>query len=155
MKIIAHRGNVNGRFESWENEPTYIDLAIEKGFDVEVDVWVDPTNKNIIFLGHDKPLYGVDVKFFQDRITKLWIHCKNIEALEYFQDHDILKYCHYFWHQEDDVTMTSFNFFWTYPNKPLTKHSICVMPELNDQEIPDFIHGICTDFPERYKNKTL
>jgi hypothetical protein len=33
MILIAHRGNVNGRFESYENEPNYIDLAIKKGYD--------------------------------------------------------------------------------------------------------------------------
>ncbi len=150
MKLIAHRGNTNGRFESYENEPNYIDEAIKKGFDVEVDVWYERDKPNILFLGHDKPLYGVSPTFFKDRITKLWIHCKNIEALEYIQDHEVLKYTHYFWHQKDDVTLTSFNFFWTYPNKPLTKHSVCVMPELFDQEVPHFVHGVCTDFPMKY-----
>jgi len=150
MRLIAHRGNTNGKFESYENEPSYIDMAIEKGFDVEVDVWVLPEHKNTIFLGHDKPQYGVTFKFFQERITKLWVHCKNIEALKYFQEHNVLKHTHYFWHQEDDVALTSFNFFWTYPNKQLTEHSVCVMPELNNQEVPDFVHGVCSDYIERY-----
>ena len=39
MILISHRGNINGKFKSWENEPTYIDKAISEGYDVEVDVW--------------------------------------------------------------------------------------------------------------------
>lgn len=151
MKLISHRGNVSGKFESWENEPTYIDAAINEGFDVEVDVWYLEDHPNVLFLGHDKPLYGVGIKWFQDRITKLWIHCKNIEAVRFLQTHDVGQYLHYFWHQEDDITLTSFNYLWTYPNKPLTDNSICVLPELNNQEVPDYVYGICSDYIQDYK----
>jgi hypothetical protein len=44
MKLIAHRGNINGIMDSLENEPTYIDLAIQKGYDVEVDLWLISDN---------------------------------------------------------------------------------------------------------------
>ena len=82
MILISHRGNINGKLESYENEPNYIDLAITKGFDVEIDVWV---KDGIIFLGHDKPQYGVDFRWFKDRISKLWIHCKNVESVIFFK----------------------------------------------------------------------
>lgn len=149
MRLISHRGNINGRFESYENEPNYIDSAIDKGYDVEVDVWY---KDGILYLGHDEPQYGVTMDFFRKRITRLWIHCKNIEALMYFKNHkEVGQYTHYFWHQGDDVTLTSFNFLWTYPGKPLFGDSICVMPETVDQVIPDNIHGICSDYIEKYK----
>lgn len=152
MKLISHRGNINGRLESHENEPTYIDIAIVKGYDVEVDVWYYPDKPNIIFLGHDKGEYSVTMDWFRERITKLWIHCKNIDAVIYLQDHkEVGQHLHYFWHQEDDITLTSFNFLWTYPNKELTHNSICVMPELNEQEVPPFVAGICSDYIKRYK----
>ena len=35
-----------------------------------------------------------------------------------------------FEHQEDDVTLTSEGYIWTYPNKQLTDNSIAVLPEL-------------------------
>ena len=38
MILISHRGNVNGRFEDWENKPEYINDALNLGYDVEVDV---------------------------------------------------------------------------------------------------------------------
>ena len=146
MILISHRGNINGRFESWENEPTYIDLAISKGYDVEVDIWY---KDNMLWLGHDKPDYGIDFKFIKDRNSKLWIHCKNIEAVLYFKecDYDV----NYFWHQEDDITLTSKGYMWTYPGKKLTKYSIAVMPENIQFDNISVAYGICSDFVVKYK----
>ncbi len=146
MKLISHRGNTDGRLESWENEPTYIDLAISKGFDVEVDIWF---KNGILFLGHDEAQYGVDFKWIRDRASKLWIHCKNIEALSYLKDSDYE--LNYFWHQEDDVTITSNGYFWTFPGKRLTSNSIAVMPETQPFANIEVACGICSDYITNYK----
>jgi hypothetical protein len=148
MILISHRGNINGRLDSWENEPTYIDLAISKGYDVEIDVWY---KDNMLWLGHDKPEYGVDFKWFHDRINKLWIHCKNVESIVHFKEsnHNF----NFFWHQEDDITLTSLNYIWVYPGKQPIKNSISVLPELHDDNISSCI-GICSDIIEKY-NKTI
>lgn len=146
MILIAHRGNTNGIFEYWENEPTYIDMAIKKGFDVEVDVWfVD----KMLFLGHDKPTYGMDFRWFRDRITKLWIHCKNKEAIEFFTNNIGYEF-NYFWHQNDNMTLTSKKHIWVYPDKQPVKNSIAVLPENYNVNIDECI-GICSDFIEKYK----
>ena len=50
---------------------------------------------------------------------------------------------HCFWHQEDDVTLTSRGFFWTYPGKELTKKSIAVLPQKIDKTLD--CYGVCTD----------
>ena len=145
MILISHRGNTNGPMESHENEPTYIDLAIKKGYDVEVDVWY---KDSMLWLGHDKPDYGIEFSWFRDRMSKLWIHCKNIEAVNYFKD------CHYelnyFWHQEDDIALTSLNHIWAYPGKQPIKNSIAVIPELNKDDVSNCL-GVCSDFIEKYK----
>jgi hypothetical protein len=145
MILIAHRGNTNGPMESWENEPTYIDLAISKGYDVEIDVWY---KDGVLWLGHDKPQYGGDFKWFIDRKTKLWVHCKNIEAINYFKNtqYDF----NYFWHETDTVTLTSLKYIWAYPNKQPIENSIAVMPEIHDDDISKCI-GICSDYIEKYK----
>jgi hypothetical protein len=131
--------------ESWENEPTYIDLAISKGYDVEVDVWY---KDNILWLGHDKPDYAIDFSFIRDRVSKLWVHCKNIEAILYFKEcsYDV----NYFWHENDTVTLTSLNYIWAFPNKQPIKNSIAVMPELFNDDVSSAI-GVCSDFVEKYK----
>ena len=144
MKLISHRGNINGRLESWENEPTYIDLAITKDYDVEVDVWY---KDNTLWLGHDKPDYSVDLIWFIDRLSKLWVHCKNIDAVIYFKE------CgypvNYFWHENDTITLTSLNHIWAFPNKQPIKNSIAVMPELHNDDVSSAM-GVCSDFVEKY-----
>ena len=147
MKLISHRGNVNGRMKSCENEPTYIDLAISKGYDVEIDVWY---KDNIFWLGHDKPDYGIDFKWLRDRNSKLWIHCKNIEAMTYFNANFEMFPFNYFWHENDTVTLTSLNYIWAFPNKQPIKNSIAVMPELFNDDVSSAI-GVCSDFVEKYK----
>jgi hypothetical protein len=145
MILIAHRGNTNGSMKSWENEPTYIDLAITKGFDVEIDVWfID----GLLYLGHDEPQYCVNFRWFRDRISRLWVHCKNIEAIIYFSEceYDI----NYFWHEDDTVTLTSQKHIWAYPGNQPIKNSIAVMPEINQDSV-DTCSGVCSDFIEKYK----
>lgn len=145
MILIAHRGNTNGPMESWENEPTYIDTAIKKGFDVEVDVWYIDGQ---LYLGHDKPQYSIDFRWFRDRLTNLWVHCKNIEAVLFFKD---IQYpFNYFWHETDTITLTSINHIWAYPSKQPIKKSIAVMPEIYNDDITECI-GICSDYIENYK----
>jgi hypothetical protein len=144
MILIAHRGNTNGPMKSWENEPTYIDLAISKGFDVEVDVWyID----GLLYLGHDEPQYGIDLRWFTDRISKLWIHCKNIEAIIYFQNCEYG--FNYFWHETDTIALTSTNHIWAYPGKQPIHKSIAVMPEINNDDLSLCI-GVCSDYITKY-----
>jgi len=147
MILISHRGNINGRIESYENEPNYIDLAIKDGYDVEVDIWLVD---GIIYLGHDEPQHGINFRWIRDRINKLWIHCKNIDALVYFNniEYDIK----YFWHQEDDVTLTNTNKLWTYPGRRLTKLSIAVLPEQVEYTEAELegCYGICSDYIIKY-----
>jgi hypothetical protein len=144
MILISHRGNTNGKFESYENEPAYIDKAISEGFDVEVDIWV---LAGILFLGHDRPQYGIDYNWLQERKNKLWIHCKNIEALQFCDDRLDL---HYFWHENDTVTLTSQSTIWAYPGKQPIKNSIAVMPELYGDNIIECL-GVCSDFIKKYQ----
>ncbi len=147
MKLIAHRGNINGRMESWENEPSYLDLAISKGYDVEVDVWY---KDKMLWLGHDKPQYVIDFRWIRDRISKLWIHCKNVEAINFFNDYFKHYNFNYFWHETDTVTLTSLNNIWAFPHKQPIKNSIAVMPEIFNDDVSQAI-GVCSDYVERYK----
>jgi hypothetical protein len=142
MIYISHRGNLEGKSEKDENNPDYILNAVDKGFDVEIDVWFKNDN---FYLGHDDPIFKVDKEFLGR--DQFWCHAKNHEAL-----YEMSKInCHYFWHQEDDYTLTSKGVLWVYPGKKLTKNSICVLPELSNYKIFDCL-GICSDFIKRYKN---
>ena len=142
MILISHRGNIDGIYTEMENNPIYIDRALKNGYNVEIDVWY--TN-NEWYLGHDEPTYKIRIDYLKNK--NLWCHAKNIDALNEMTNYSDI---HSFWHQEDDVTLTSKNFLWTYPGKQLTKNSICVLPEKNN-EIPKNVFGICSDFIAKYK----
>ena len=150
MRIIAHPGNINGPSED-ENSIEQITTCLDLGYDVEIDVRYDPLT-SVFWLGHDEPEYKISWKWLANRHERLWIHCKNIRTLYEFAQRASSEY-QYFWHQEDDFTLTSGNIIWTYPGKPYTPRSVVVMPELN-MEITNMsdlkgldCYGICTDYP--------
>ena len=141
MYLISHRGNLNGIQKDKENEPKYIISAIDKGFDVEVDVRFE---NNKFFLGHDYNQFEINKEFLLNK--KIWCHAKTNEALLAL---DEIK-AHFFWHQEDDYTITSKGYIWTYPGKKLLSKSICVLPEKANYKEINCI-GICSDFIEKFK----
>ena len=68
MILISHRGNLNGKIPLRENEPDYIWLAIQAGYNVEIDIWfVDGKFK----LGHDEPTYDFPFELFENHFSKL------------------------------------------------------------------------------------
>lgn len=140
MILISHRGNIDGRNPIYENSDKYCQTAIDKGFNVEIDVWYTDT----WWTGHDRPGYRVSVDFLKKK--EVWCHAKNIEALNRLLDLG----AHCFFHQNDNVTLTSKGYLWTNPTHQLTEKSICVLPELQSISI-DGCAGICSDYVERYK----
>ena len=76
MKVISHRGNLNGA-STLENNPNQISKVLRLGFDCEIDLWI---KENKYFLGHDTPTFEIDKSFLKQ--PGLWIHCKNLESLE-------------------------------------------------------------------------
>lgn len=157
MRLISHRGNINGREPEKENTWEHIHNAINKGYDVEIDVWLID---NHLYLSHDKPdpdkldtydLFTAEAMHYEDQ---LWIHCKNIEALTFFSG---LGYNH-FWHQTDDYTLTGRGYIWAYPGSvpadTYDNKTIAVMPE--DHYTTKGVrglryYGVCSDYIERYR----
>lgn len=153
MIFISHRGNLEGSNAYKENHPDYIKKALQAGFNVEIDVWFI---KNNFYLGHDEPQYPVHINFFYNqeinnyKHNDYWCHAKNIEALE----HLLSIGAHCFWHQTDDVVLTSKNFLWTYPGKALAKkNAIAVMPKTYDYI--ENAAGICADNIMEIKSKLI
>jgi hypothetical protein len=140
MFLISHRGNLTGYGgPNWENHPDYIKNAMNMGFNVEIDVWyVDGE----FYLGHDFPIYHIDSKFLENK--NLWCHAKDISSLRQMI---VNKKITCFYHKNDDYTLTSNGFIWTYPGMDLTDKSIVVLPELSsysDSQIKTCA-GICSD----------
>lgn len=137
MILISHRGNTDGPNIDLENNPNQIQKLLDKKINVEIDVWYKNDN---YFLGHDTPTYLISEKFLLQK--KLWCHAKNLDAL-----YKLLKLktvC--FWHQEDNYTLTSNNYIWTYPNKTTNYKCIIVdiTPDWNKKKYN--CAGICVDY---------
>ena len=145
MYYISHRGNIDGPNPSLENQPDYIEGALKMGYLVEVDVWY---HENQWYLGHDEPTYRVDYSWLVKEL--LVLHCKNIAAVERLTEiNDPLN--NFFWHDEDDVTLTSSGWIWAYPGVEVNSNkAIAVLPELEGTDVSGF-GGICSDFIEEYK----
>lgn len=141
-RLISHRGNIEGPNKKFENSPNYIGEALDRGFDVEIDVWVLDGK---YFLGHDNAQYPIFEEFLQNE--KLWCHAKNLQALEQMLLNPKI---HCFWHQNDTVTLTSRNVIWSYPGTQAIKGSICVLPNLADP-ISENCIGVCSDYILAYK----
>ena len=140
MTLIAHRGNTSGPNPEKENNPDYIIEALSQGFDVEVDIWGHKQEE--LWLGHDKPQYQCSVSFLINNYRKLWIHCKNLAAIDILSDFNVLNY---FWHQSDDYTLTSKNFIWTYPGKHVCDKSVLVITDARTYN-GDNCFGLCSDY---------
>ena len=142
MFFISHRGNLFGPKPKFENSPDYIISALEQGYEVEVDVRF---YKNNFYLGHDEPQFKIAKNFLINK--KIWCHAKNYLALEMLKKIKTT----FFWHQNDDYTLTSNGYFWTYPNKKMLKNSISVI--LGKKKLKNInCAGICSDYISSYKN---
>lgn len=136
MKIISHRGNINGP-SIFENEPSHIQKCLDDGIECEIDVW---KIQDTFYLGHDNPEHKIDFSFLTQK--GLWCHAKNLEALS-----DMLKQnINCFWHQDDDFTLTSSGYIWTYPNKNVLDKSIIVDNDPRWKEKNYQCYGVCSDY---------
>jgi len=135
MIFIAHRGNIITKNQERENTFEYIMEAINLGFSVEIDIW---WHRESFYLGHDKPLNHIASDFLKH--PRLWCHAKNIEALPKL----LALNSHCFFHDIDEITLTSANYIWTYPGRLLTNRSICVLPETTECDWK-LAAGVCSD----------
>ncbi len=147
MILISHRGNIEGLNTDKENKPSYISAAIDRGYDCEVDFWY--VNNNFI-LGHDEPQYEIPFEFITSYYSKLWIHCKNHNALSRLTEIDRGGvYFNYFWHDSDDVALTSKGNMWANPGCYIP-NSIAVLPEIKNDKLTDRL-GVCSDYIINYE----
>jgi len=153
MKLISHRGNIEGVNNKTENEPNNILKVIKLGYEVEVDIWKKKKNW---YLGHDYPQYRIGnnnklKKFTFKKRNKYWFHCKNKEAMVSMLN---IKSYNFFWHNKDDFTITSKGYFWAYPGQILHKNTVILFPEKFfsiKKIIKQNYYGICSDYVSLFK----
>ena len=93
----------------------------------------------------------MDQSFLYRHIDKLWCHAKTPLTLAMLIDLQM----HCFFHVEDDVTLTSKNFIWTFPGESLTNRSIAVFDSRNTYSMKRLkkvsVAGICSDYIDDFR----
>lgn len=147
MIVISHRGNINGSLPEKENRPSYIDSAIQLGYEVEVDIRY---LNGKFYLGHDTPDYEISEIWMEKRKDKIWFHCKNLDASFrlYEMQTDKIKY-RYFCHSFDTYVLTSTGNVWVH-DLSLNINDKCIIPLLNNDDIIEYsgnsVYAVCTDY---------
>ena len=140
MIIISHRGNIDGPSKLRENNPKCIKELLNQNIPVEIDV----RYSNGFWLGHDKRQYKISQDFLVDNRTKLWIHCKTPETLEYFNTHLSIINMNYFYHNNDNYTLTSQKIIWCHPKAKPLRNSVFLDFSSNPNYSLD-VYGLCVD----------
>jgi hypothetical protein len=144
LRVVSHRGNLNGPDPNRENNPSYIDKAINRFYEVEADIH---HIEGSFYLGHNSPEYYVDLHWIKERKDYIIFHCKNKEALYLLKDG-----YHCFFHANDPYVLTSENVIWTYPGQPVGPGCIIVdLEPPNGERLNKYrtnkCLGVCTDYP--------
>jgi hypothetical protein len=145
MLLISHRGNIDKICLKRENSQSYIDEAIDKNYYVEIDLRIID---NKLMLGHDYGQYETDLQWLLIRKNKLFIHCKNIEALKFCIDNKLICFYHTI---ENHVSVINTNLLWTHNLDEIT--DISIIPLLSSQDLTFLdlnknikVAGVCSDF---------
>ena len=147
MKLIAHKGNVNGPDPSRENTPEQIEWCIENGYDVEIDVRYSP-EKDKFYLGHDDLQHEINWWWLAGKQKNLWIHCKDLFTLHEFTART--SGYNYFWQQRDDYTLTSKGQIWASPAQDYNKDTVRVIED--PEEVKEYdCYAICSDYVGKLK----
>lgn|SRR3990167_10464269 len=127
MILIAHKGNIYGA-DNKENHPSYVNNALDDGFECEVDIRYIDGN---YYQGHDYPTYKVTVK--ELLYPKLWCHAKDGTTLRQALKDKL----HVFYdsNSNNNYTLTSKGYIWHWDGKSM----IYVMDK-------DGLIGICSDY---------
>lgn len=146
MILIAHRGNINGPNPNRENTISYIEEAISKGYNVEIDVRI---NNKKLYTGHDEPIDLINNNWLKKLKNKLWIHCKDHESLKHFSS---LNQYNYFWHENDAYTISSKGFILSHVNNNVKKLSgLFIKISFENKKINGNFIGILSDYLLKYK----
>lgn len=149
MITISHRGNLNGPIPDKENRPSYIDCAIQLGYDIEVDIrYINDE----FWLGHDEPQYKIELTWMKLRKEKIWYHCKDLNSTIKLLELD--EGFKFFCHSYDDFVLTSTGHVWVHDLSKKINNK-CVIPLLSIGEIDAYIladeFAVCTDYVNHLK----
>lgn len=137
MKLIAHRGNFNGKDSFKENTIKHIHNSLSVGLDVEIDIRL---HENNLYFGHDNPQEQFFPKDWEKYKSKLWVHCKDIHTAQRFK---CMSDWNFFIHDNDIATLTSKNIIWCHPKAGPVEDTVLV--DIERKFELKGLYGVCSD----------
>ena len=153
---VLHRGNTHGLDKATENEPDLLRRALEAGWDVEVDVWLDEGSKAGVWLGHDAPEHYLGAAGGAECDALLahpgaWLHCKNLAAFRWLRQRADSWRFHFFSHDLDPLALTSRGVAWVFPGVAFAGQGAVAVVRVDCAALPGGGGGVCVDWlPEHY-----
>lgn len=147
MQFISNRGNINGPDLSQENNPEYVNKALEQNFFVIVDAWVVPTddpNMVNLALGANTAQYPVTLDLLQN--PRIIARIKDLNTFQILTDKNVHCVLDGPGHQ---ITTNSL-IFNPIGGRQILPRTIINMPEVltTDYEsiLPSIKTGICSNY---------
>jgi hypothetical protein len=135
MKLISNKGNITGKLLD-ENNPAIVESAINIGYDVKIDLWLQ---ENQLYLGTDKPEYKLDIDWLEKHHHKLWLHCHDLEIINKFYALDPMGVKLNYFHMESDILVRSSKWY----NIMQLKNPINGCVFMNPENHPEYDFSQC------------
>lgn len=137
MKFISYRGNIDGPRRAFENNPQYVDIALQYGYYVFIDVWYE---EDRFWLGSDVKQYPIFEGFLEQE--KYICNPRSWEAFDKLFNN---KHIHTLWHDIDYYTITNKGWMWAHEHaENYSKNT--VITHFNDMDdVPD-VFGVCSNY---------
>lgn len=141
--IISHLGNIDGRQPEHENKLAYVQQALKAGWHVCIDVVF---HCGVFVLPYDGGFNQIPGAFLSKQ--RVWCRAHDPVTLDALCNIN----AHAFLNTESGLALTSAQFIWTLPNRPLVDRSIACFPE---DAAPSWLAnfepaGLCSNEPARY-----
>lgn len=141
MRIIAHRGNLEG-VSRYENTIGQISMALNRGVEVEIDVWKLP-GEEFFRLGHDKPIMHESVNLGFLKNAKIWCHCKNEVAFNSLKN---IQGVNAFVQIYEPKVRTTTGAIWWHSDARYPHGVNVILGDKFPDDVETFF-GVCTDHP--------
>ena len=142
MKFISFRGNIDGARPAFENNPQYIDIALQYGYYVFIDVWYE---KDQFWLGNKVKQYPIFEGFLEQEN-----YICNPKTWQTFDKLFGNEHIHTLWNDIDYYTITNRGWMWAHEHAENYSENTIITHFDDMQDIPN-VAGICSNYIRNIK----
>lgn len=144
MKFISYRGNIDGPRPVWENNPQYVDIALQYGYYVFLDVWYE---EGQFYLGSNVKQYPIFESFLEK--DKYICYPRTWETFDKLLRNE---HIHTLWHDIDYYTITNRGWVWAHEHAENYSENTIITNFGDMDDIPN-VAGICSNYIRSIRRK--